>query len=396
MALFLFSSFSSVRRLGVAGVLVALASCVDPYMPDVLDANVSHLVVDGFINGNGRTRIKLSRTINTASTATPPAEKGATLFIVDDAGRRYALAELSSGYYRSDSVQLTPTRQYQLRITTAAGVAYTSDLVPLKVTPPIDQVNWRLNGSQVELLLSTHDAQQQSRYYRWGLLETWQFSSAFNSTLAYDPVQKIIVDRLTPINTCWRTEQPSAIKQGSSAQLSQDALVDAPLATLDGHDERFKVRYSVLVSQYAETVAEFNYYELLRKNTESVGGVNDPLPTQLTGNVHRADNSPEIVMGFVSAHTVQQKRIFISRQDLNVPNGWLFNTLYDFCTSTVEEVPDKSRVPIYIPQTRVFATFSNTPIEYYLVNGRREGYVGSTTACVDCRVRGTITKPSYW
>lgn len=387
---------TSILRWSISGGLLALAGCVDPYMPSVLDTSANHLVVDGFINGNGRTRIKLSRTAAIASSTTPPAEKGATLFIVDDAGTRYSLTEISDGYYRSDSMQLVPTRQYQLRITTSTQVAYASDLVPLKVTPPIDKVTWQLNGSQVQLLLSTHDAQQQSRYYRWGLVETWEFSSAFYSKLAYDPVQKIIVDRLSPINTCWRTERPSTIKQGSSAQLSLDALTDAPLTTLDGHDERFKVRYSLLVSQYAETAAEFNYYELLRKNTESVGSVNDPLPTQLTGNVHRTDSPTEPVLGYVGAHTVQQKRIFINNQDLNLPQGWVFNTPYDLCTSTIEMVPDKSRYPIYIPQTYVFASPSNTPIDYYFVNGMQAGYVGSTTDCVDCRTRGSITKPSFW
>ncbi|HET9504531.1 MAG TPA: DUF4249 family protein, partial [Hymenobacter sp.] len=76
-------SASPALRWGISGGLLALAGCVDPYMPEVLDANANYLVVDGFINGAGRTRIQLSRTTNTASTSPPPAEKGARLTIVD-------------------------------------------------------------------------------------------------------------------------------------------------------------------------------------------------------------------------------------------------------------------------------------------------------------------------
>jgi hypothetical protein len=162
-------------------------------------------------------------------------------------------------------------------------------LLPLKITPAIDNLSWKQTDTQVQLALSTHDATGQSRYYRWSFIETWEFHSAFESLLEYDAKQAIIVPRTTPIYTCWRTERPSFIKQGSSAQLSQDALLDFSILDLSSRAERFKIRYSILVSQLAETPEEFAYYELLRKNTEAVGGVNDPLPSQLSGNVHRLD-----------------------------------------------------------------------------------------------------------
>ena len=391
---------ASSQRLAKCGLLwlaLLATGCVEPYVPDVVTASNSYLVVDGFINGNGPTTILLSRTANVASTAALPVEKGAKLSIVDDAGGRYALTEKPSGTYKSDSLTLNPARQYQLRITTAANATYASDLVPLKVTPPIDKLSWQLTGSQVQLQLSTHDAQQQSRYYRWSFTETWEFNSAYQSVLEYDTQRKIIVARTTPIYTCWRTERPTAIRQGSTAQLSQDVVTDLPLLTLDGHDERFKVRYSALVKQYAETPAEFAYNELLRKNTEAVGGVNDPLPVQLTGNVHRLDAATEPVLGYVGAHTVAQERIFISRQDLQVPNSWVFNTPYNACTQLIELVPDPmDKPPIYIPNTNLFSSRENTPVNYYINAGFTLGYIGSTTDCVDCRRRGSNVKPSFW
>jgi hypothetical protein len=364
-------------------------------MPAVIDAPTSYLVVDGFINGNGVTTIKLSRTVNVATTTPPPPEKAARLYVVDDAGVRYALIEKAAGVYKSDSVVLNPARKYQLRITTAKNISYASEQVPLKITPPIDKISWKLESNQVQFLLDTHDPQQQSRYYRWNFIETWQFNSAYRSTLEY--INGVIANRSTPIYTCWQTVRSTTVKQGSSAQLSQDALTDIALLTVSGRSERLRIRYSLLVNQYAETQAEFDYWELLRKNTEAVGTVNDPLPTQLTGNVHRVDNAAEPVLGFIGAHTVVQQRIFINRSDLTFPSNWYFENPYSGC-SIGEELFDPRRGLIY-PYTYAFTNPAiNVPIEYLIdaSSGAIKGYAGASTDCVDCRVRGSNVKPSFW
>jgi hypothetical protein len=377
---------------GACGLL-GLAGCVESYVPDVLNAPTSYLVVDGSINGNGVTRIKLSRTIGTTATTVPPTERGARLFIIDNTGQRYALTEKTSGSYQSDSLLLDATRQYQLRITTANNVAYQSDLNPLKVTPPIDDLNFTTDGTQVQVRLSTHDATGQSRYYRWNFVETWLFHAAFESMLKYDRQLKRIVKRDTSIYTCWRTERPSFIRQASSAQLSQDALLNAIVLPLSGRTERLQIRYSVLVSQYAETAEEFAYYELLRKNTEAVGTVNDPLPTQLTGNVHRVDNANEPVLGFVGTHTTQTRRLFIDRQDLPLQTTAQFDTPYSDCLIGYEFLCDPYIGCIKYPNTRFFDRPSSIPIDYV---ANPDGYSGSTPECADCRTRGTLVRPGFW
>ena len=364
----------------LGGASIWLSGCVEPYVPAVVDAPTSALVVDGFINGNGRTRIKLSRTSKLAAAATPPVEKGAKLFIVDDTGQRYALTERASGSYQSDSLLLNPARQYQLRITTATNAVYESSLVPFKNTPAIDKLGWQLDGNYVQILLSTHDPSQQARYYRWKLVETWEFNSAFRSTLEYDYTKQLIVGRTTPIYTCWRTERPSTIKQASTAQLSQDVLTDVGMFTISSRAERLKIRYSILVSQWAETPEEFAYNELLRKNTEAIGTVNDPLPTQLTGNVHRVDNPSEPVLGFVGASTQQIRRLFIERQELPFPRFWVFDTPYNSCESA-DDLPKE-----------LFFNPGNVPLSYYMGSA----FTGATQQCTDCRLRGSNVKPIFW
>jgi hypothetical protein len=369
-------------------------------MPEVVNAPNSYLVVDGFINGNGRTRIKLSRSENVIASAALPVEKGATIYIVDDVGVRYFLRETATaGSYSSDSLLLNPNRKYCLRIslgTSSSASIYESDLVPLKVTPAFDKIEATRQNGQVQWQLSTHDATGQSRYYRWNYTETWEFNSAFNSVIEAN--RGVLRKRANSIYTCWHTEQHSTVKHTSTAGLSQDQVKNWPLFSFSDRAERLKIRYSVLVSQYVETAEEFAYNELLRKNTEAVGTVNDPLPVQLTGNVHRVANATEPVLGYVGAHTVQQQRLFLTPQSLGFSLNWAFEDPYVDCKLSQELTPDPGDItaPLLPGHTRVFASIEEYPVGIVFSNGDSIANTGSSRFCVDCTVRGSNRKPSFW
>ncbi|MGI4833026.1 MAG: DUF4249 domain-containing protein [Janthinobacterium lividum] len=387
-----------------SGVLLALGvgSCVEPYLPEVDNANANFLVVDGFINGNGRSTFLLSRSLNLATTTAPPPEKGAKVYLVDNAGGRYPLPEKVSGTYQSDSLVLNPSRQYQLSILTSANASYTSDLTPLKVTPPIDKLGFQLADGQVQLVASAHDASAQTKYYRWSCVETWEFNAAFGSALEYFPLKNgsngnVFIDiRTTPIYTCWRTERPTDIVQTTSAQLGQDAISNYVIRSFSQRAERVKVRYSVLVSQVAETAEEFAYREVLRKNTEAVGTVNDPLPSQLTGNVHRVGNTTEPVLGFVGAHTVQQQRLFIAKADLPARDPYDYDTPYNTCVASDIPFCDAQGCDVE-GVYKLFASPDYVPLDFVAIPGSSMGGISSASAdCADCRRRGSNVKPSFW
>ncbi|RYY14274.1 MAG: DUF4249 family protein [Cytophagaceae bacterium] len=160
-------------------------------------------------------------------------EAQARVALADDAGQRYPLVESPAGTYPSAALVLGPSRQYQLRITTAQGREYASDMVPVVRTPPIDTLTWQLTPVQsIQLYLSTHAATTAARYYRWEYEETHQFTSAFESSTEYDARRNFARMRGPSIYRCWRTEPSTAIVQGNGAQLSQNTLVDFPLLTV--------------------------------------------------------------------------------------------------------------------------------------------------------------------
>jgi hypothetical protein len=370
---------------------LVLSGCVDRYTPDVPPAAQANLVVDGYINPLGRTVIKLGRTFSVNTQNTAPAETKAQVAIQGDAGPRYALVENPAGTYTSSALILDPGQQYQLRITTAQGREYASDKTPVVPAPPIDSVTWELTPVQgIQVSVSTHAASAAARYYRWEYDETWQFTSAFESTIEYVPSTNRVRARRASIFRCWRTQASTAILQSNSAQLSQNTIANYPLL-LVLPDTRLKLGYSILVRQVAQTQAEYDYWERLRKNTENLGTVNDPLPGKVTGNVHALADATEPVLGYVGVHSVVEKRLFIaaSRFPTPRPGSVIFDPVYATCGQ-----PDYLGLALALPQFKLGVTVPIRPSVN--LSGDTIGATLSSTACVDCRLRGTNIKPSYW
>lgn len=366
-------------------LLLLLGGCVDRFEPGVIRSPSNYLVVDGFINLNGRTIIRLTRTLPLADTTAPPVETRANVVIRDAAGGSFALVERTPGEYVSDSLVLPTDRRYQLYLRSSAGREYASELAEGRLTPPIDSVTWRLDGPNLRLGVNTHDASGRTRYYRWSFAETWEFRVGYRSVLQY--VNGAIEPRPEDIYVCWRTENSTAIKLSSTQRLSEDVVSDLPLWQFPANSVRLARRYSVLVRQYAQTAEEYAYWEQLQKNTESLGGLFDPTPSQLTGNVRCLSDAAEPVMGYVGAVAPAEKRIFIAQTDLPSTR---FESYYATCgepdTLLLADVPDFVHSPNQLPLYPL----------YYPMSSIIFGYATAYKECADCRLLGTNRKPAFW
>jgi hypothetical protein len=158
-------------------------------------------------------------------------------------------------------------------------------------------------------------------------------------------------------------------------------------------------RYSILVKQYAQTADEYQYWELLKKNTENIGTLFDPLPVQLTGNVRCLNDDTELAMGYIGVQSVTERRIFITRREL--PSTWAVQSGYESCvpTDTVSLYP-RGIAPPPTPAAILLAAFGGQnylPIDKILDdNLKLIGYTAKSRDCIDCRTRGTAVKPSFW
>lgn len=370
-------------------LLLFFIGCKEPFEPNLPVVPQGYLVVEGFINAQGLTQIKLSRSTPLDQKKTFKAELNASLKIEGEDNTSFSLATLPNGLY-TGTATIHPERKYRLRIKTKDSKEYLSDFVPVKITPPIDSISWKEEEDGVGIYANTHDPANKTIYYRYEYDETWEIRSAYYAAYMVDRVlPRQIIIRPTvatdpPIFFCWKYDTSSNIILGSSAKLENDILHMQPIVFIPTRDEKIGVRYSIHLRQYALDKEGYQFMEQMRKNTEALGTIFDPQPSLLKGNIHSLSDPNEIVIGYVMATTVQQQRIFISQQQL-VKRGF---SIYEECVE--QRVPNNydslaSHIPPRWPHTAIMEAVS---LVAYMVSDAR---------CVDCRLRGGINvTPSFW
>jgi hypothetical protein len=386
------------RHLGVArcrkyiasliyAILIPGAGCRQSYMPPAQKTNLNILVIDGIINtGTGAaSSFTLSRTqkIGDSLGAYAP-ELQAQITIVGSAGDTWSLQEQGDGVYTSSLLSLNPTEKYQLIIHAADGSRYSSDSVTPTTSPPIDSLSWdqQADAGNVTINANTHDPANNSHYYRWIFTETWEYQAELTGELYVSNGLLYYVDSTTQITSCWESDQSTNILLANTTGLNQDLVSQAPLTSIPPGDRKISTRYSMLASQYVLTASAYQYWLTLQKNTQNLGSLFDPQPSQLTGNYHCLSNPGQPVIGFLSAGRITTQRLFIQRSQVN---NW--DTTAPNCP--IDSIPQN-------PTNYQIYTDNNPNVDpYYLTT---TGYIVlSSKACLDCRLQGgTTKKPDFW
>lgn len=370
----------------ISPLAICLVACKKAYDPPEIRTTTNFLVVDGSITcGNSAvTSIIVSRTTNLGDSVPFRPELNASLSIEQEQGNVFPVAEQGDGVYRSQPLNLDPSKKYRLQIRTAGNKIYLSEYVTAKTSPPIDSITWKQDGDAT-ISVHTHDPSNNTRYYRWEFNETWTYASLFHAEWIVKDNWISVHDSVTQIDSCWRTENSNNIVVGSSVALAEDVISDFPVTTIPQHNEKLGKRYSILVKQYAVTEEAFRYLQLIQKNTEQLGTLFDAQPSQLKGNIQSADNPNEPVIGYISASTVTEKRIFIQHDQLT---DWKPTYSIESCGA-----------PIIINQNPVDYRIWDYPdptytILYYIMGGTMAII---KKPCIDCRERGGVNvKPTFW
>lgn len=380
-----------MKRLNIFGWVLLLAvvvSCRDKFEPDLESTTASHLVVDGVLNtGTGGTTIQLSRTTTLDSRVQFVPEPNAIVTVEGEDNSVQPLFWNGNGLYASGGLNLTINNNYRLRIKTIDGREYLSEYVKARHTPAIDSVGYHKKEHGIQLYVNAKDPSNSTWYYRYEFDETWEIHSYYFSRYIYIKQTNSVRDRLPgeEVYQCWKYGSSTGIALASSVRLQEDVIHEAPIHFIGKNSEKMSVRYSILVKQYAIDKPGYQFYEQMKQNTENMGTVFDPQPSQVWGNVKCITNPSELVIGYVSACEIREKRFFISAQELD---DWRF---YQDCPSkNIANQPDSLRefsYDVYQPYSALIST----------TTGAITHYVSAAKECVDCTERGgSLIRPSYW
>src|SRR6185295_3756546 len=273
-----------VKYLIMVIVIYMGTMCRKPYEPPAIKASNHFVAVDGFINMSpfSSTTINLSRSRNLLDSVTDLPELNAQVLIVGAGGEMFPLADTgTNGNYVSALLNLDPNQQYQISVTTSDGNKYLSDLVTPKIAPPIDSLSWELVddpavGTQVvNIYVNSHDPTNNTRYYRWDYLETWQHQSTFETFWALKNGVETPIDASENNHNCWTTAHSTSIIVGTSIALNEDVISTARVANFLKDDPKLDIDYSILVRQYPLDADAYKYWLTVQKNSQSLGGLFD-------------------------------------------------------------------------------------------------------------------------
>jgi hypothetical protein len=399
-----------MRTYGWVWVLILLAArlaagCIQKYSPKPDSSYTNALVVEGSLNsGQGQALLKISRTGSLSAPAQMP-EDGATVVVQASDSTKYPLPEISVGNYAAQNLNLDSTRQYRLLISTVEGDSYVSDFVSIVPNPPVDSVNYlsEADGS-VDVWVYTHNPQGNTRYYQWEYGETWEFHSAYASSLRYDTVSTPYGDSIYVIPTelqlatappvdsaiyrCWQFDSSTLLLIGNSVALSTDAI-SLPIANIPAGSQKLSYLYSINIQQFGWSEAGYQFLMAMKSNTETIGSYFSPQPIQLGSNIHCVNNPSKLVVGFFNISELQQMRYFISNSQL--PN-WNYNA--GCSLQVIDNLSDS--IAKYSLGLLPVQPVDSAPVPFNNYAFTILNFTASSAQCVDCTLSGTSIKPPFW
>jgi len=378
-------------------IIGTLVTCIDPFYPK-LDNFQSLFVVDALVTDeNISNTVRLSRTKLKVDEESAMIS-GALVIIKDNLGNSTILTEKSEGVYKTDSLSFKGEtgRSYTLYIKTAEGEEYESEECLMYPIQDIDSIYY----SKDEVIVSNEtqegiriyvDSKDNSgcNYYRWTFEEWWKFDVPFPKE--YDYVNENTFIKCNPVKkSCWNHRKSNDIIIKSSEEgVSSPILFIAP-----DKSDRLSIRYCIQVRQLSLSKEEYEFWDQLKKIGESGGDIFDKQPFQISGNVHKINDSEEQVLGYFQVSGAKVKRRYIINNELSVYDF----TFYQYACNKIGVKPDDfAPIPLTYDQIyQIYSTENSVFIGPLFEPGSMMQLIFVAPYCADCTLNGTMTKPDFW
>ncbi len=369
------------RRIILTGLVFLMASCVEPFEPEISRYEDIIVVYGTFTDKDEDHYVNISQT-----TGYYDYDKrrlsGAVVALEDSEGNMATYQEVSDGRYCLPEGSILPVigRSYRIVIEIPNGSRYASDFEELLNPAKIDSIYYepeneaatetgeKLQGLQ--MYVDSKSTASSTRYYRWDWNETWEY---------YVPHSKPGYENR---RTCWKTTGSSQINIADTRLLSEDFIYKHKLHFINTSTNKLIREYSTEVSQYTISQRAYNYWKQLEQTNEQSGSLFDPPPTSPAGNLESL-NSDQAVLGYFQVSGVSRKRIFISRDDL--PDSFSVKTGYEHCESItvlgLAEAEQRSGWILLYQYTWMDTIYTSLTNHY---------------DCYDCTTTGTTKKPDFW
>lgn len=303
----------------LVGWLLLLVGCIDPVELPIRQVQ-NRLVVDGLITNEPPpylVKLTLSGAYTSGSFPEELIINGAFVTITDQTAKRSVRLEqdpLLPSYYwlRDPAFRGQAGHSYTLSVQLPDGRYYVSQPEQMPTVPPIEQIGayYRRGNSEIGQLdaytiwIDTQDPPTPDNYYRWsafGYIPRWTGT---------DPLHQPAIPPNPPCNecVCWVPYYQTFSSGLSDALINGNRIAhrvvsQSPVYAIG--------KQYVEVSQYSLTRSAFQYWNRFEEQRTRTGSLFDPQPASLEGNVHLANDSTALALGYFGASAVSKARLII-------------------------------------------------------------------------------------
>ncbi len=410
---------------------VFIFSCIEEIPLETQTTFDEVLIIESTITDELKTQtIHLSKSFRLDAEG-PNLVSNATVAVKDELGNNYIFSETEPGVY-SSAIQFAaqPNIKYSLEVI-ENGITYTSTQESFSQPTQIDQLylerDFNENNQEgISIYVDTFDPTGNSKRYRYEYEETYKIIAPRYSLFElidleaplpvllsnFNNIQEIqdyfvsLVPREEQVRICYNTTNSNTIIITDTNNFPEDRLEQHRVRFISRNNPIMSHRYSILVKQFVQSPAAYNFYQVLKEFSISESVFSENQPGFLEGNLSvSAGNDNKKVAGFFEVNPTDSKRIFFNYDD---------------------EFPNEARPPYFIPCTaemypllfRVDPTPAIPPriIESDVVDILRNEYIyldqnpGDNAnflpplhpfvmvqrPCGDCTALGSTTVPDFW
>lgn len=394
-----------IRLILMILLSLTVSSCVDPFEPATQNYE-SLLVIEATITNELKYQeVNLGRTYRLENDGAL-YESNANVTITDDAQNTYNFQDLGSGKYRSVvAFKAELGRQYQLMVNTSDGRSFSSTSQQIASDNGLDRIYANkaqdVNGNDgISIFVDSYDPSGNSRYYRYEYEETFKVVAPYASVsdafeVTYTPPVYEILPRTIEKRVCYKTNASNRIMQTETLALSEDRVSQFPILFIDEGDYKTTYRYSILVTQYVQTVESYNFYRTLNKFSGATDVFSQVQTGHFSGNIFSTSNKEDKVLGHFELASVSSQRIYFEHHDFFPENPYPEYFVYCHVTAPYLTKPGLGSSA----GSPLLDALDSGDWVFYGINdiGVRGGpLLLVETECGDCSSFASNIKPNYW
>lgn len=233
--------------------------------------------------------------------------KDALVSIADNLGNSTVLTYTSQGNYATtDSSFIGKVgRSYTVTVVLKDGKKYISVPELIKPAVPIDTIgvrfynHWDFNfPSRLNVSVNTRDPGNEENYYRWTFL-TWIGRETRGVPCGNGCLE---------FQYCYQEYIDKEVRILSDASINGNVIKD--------QDVGFCYIYTYFnpyidIGQLSLTREAYQFWQSFQDQQTRTGGILDPLPAAIRGNVFNAADSTDFALGYFSAASISHKKVIL-------------------------------------------------------------------------------------